>query len=94
MSGSNIVGAPTQPPVMGRLFQCFAGMVKQYAMVNGQSLPAETPCLVMGMFVSNSQPQLIIMLQGGALQTVTLTDVIVDLTDEMKKALAEVVLKS
>lgn len=80
----------------GKLFQSFAGVVKQHAMVNGNPVPANTPFLAMGIFVPNaaSEPKLLVMMHGGALGTVNLMDVQIELTDDMKKALAEVVLAS
>lgn len=80
----------------GKLFQSFAGVVKQYGTINGQSVQADTPFLAMGLYVPNTEgaPKLLVMLQGGAMATVALTDVHITLTDEMKKALAEVVLAS
>lgn len=81
---------------MNKLFQSFAGTVNQHAMVNGGPVPAETPFLALGIFVpsNSSDPKMLVMLQGGTIATVALCDIKVDLSDDMKKALAEVVLKS
>lgn len=79
-----------------KLFQTFAGVAKQHSMVNGSTLIADTPFLAMGLFLPTGagEPKLIVMMQGGVMATVNLPDVRVELTDEMKKALAEVVLTS
>jgi hypothetical protein len=81
--------------VNGRLFQTFAGVVKKDCPINGILAPADTPFLAMGLFVpSSNNPQLVIMLQGGIMGQVNISDVRIEMTDDMKKALAEVVLSS
>lgn len=81
---------------MNKLFQSFAGTARQHALVNGSSLPADTPFLAMGIFLpkDSSEPKLLVMLHGGTLGTIALTDVRIEMSDDMKKALAEVVLAS
>lgn len=79
-----------------KLFQSFAGRVRQHALVNGSSVPAETPFLALGLAggKDGADPKLLVMLQGGTIATVNLNDAIIEMTDEMKRALADVVLKS
>lgn len=80
----------------GKLFQSFAGIVRQHGLVNGTAMVADTPFLALGLFMpkDSNQPMFLAMLQGGIVGMVGIHDVRIELTDDMKKALAEVVLTS
>jgi len=87
----------------GKLFQNFSGVIPQHAQVKGSgntmsNATSDTPFLTLGLYSdsdgSGTVPWLLCLLQGGQVVSVRATDVCIEMTDEMKKSLAEVVLKS
>jgi len=82
----------------GKLFQTFAGVIPSgSALYGGSNVVSDTPFLAMGLWHDSNTggtPYLLCMVQGGKILSLKAEQVRVELTDEMKKALAEVVLTS
>jgi hypothetical protein len=83
---------------MNKLFQTFAGVIPVgTSMYGGTNVTSDTPFLAMGLWHDSNTggtPYLLCMVQGGKILSVKAEYVRVELTDDMKKALAEVVLTS
>lgn len=81
-----------------KLFQVFAGVIPANTPLWGgtHTLASDTPFLAMGLWKEegNQQPWMLCMVQGGRILSARIGDVRVDLSDEMKRALAQVVLTS
>lgn len=84
-----------------KLFHDIKGIIPQHTVpLNGTSVPADTPFVAVGIYVdrhNNSEPHTAVILcavQGGVILQVRAAQLRINLSEEMKKSLAEVILTS
>jgi hypothetical protein len=82
-----------------KLFHDIKGVIPQHvSAINTGTVQSDTPCVAIGMFVDESsgvhQAVILCAVQGGKILQVHASDLRINLSEEMKKSLAEVILTS